>query len=279
VVSNTFGCSDTDAVDVNQDDEVPFVVATATGVRCFGDKNGTIRIDSVASNFDPLQYTLNGESIGSTTVITGLEPGPYLLEAEDTRGCITVLDTVWVTEPPELTINLGADITVSLGEVVTVNLATSVPLSALDTVLWIPLVDSSGAGQLFQQWMPLASGYLSVRVIDSAGCAVNDRILVVVDANRNVYFPNAIKPDSGFNDYFTAFAGQDVVEIESLQIYDRWGERVFERFNFQPNDPYIGWNGRFNGEEVQPGVYAWFAVVTFLDGEKILYTGDVTVVR
>jgi hypothetical protein len=279
VVSNLFGCSDSDVAVVTENTEIPFVSASSTNVRCYGDKNGTLTIDSVSSNFEPLSYFLNGVSYGSTTVFNGLLPGPYVLEAEDTRGCLTVLDTLWVNQPDELIIDLGADITVSLGDVVTVDLQVSVPVSALDTIFWNPLRDTLGAGQLFQQWLPLESGYLSVRVVDSSGCAVNDRILVVVDANRNVYFPNAINPDSDFNDYFTAFGGQDVVEIESLQIYDRWGERVYERFGFQPNDPYIGWNGKFNGDEVQPGVYAWFAVVRFLDGEKILYTGDVTVIR
>lgn len=279
VVSNLFGCSDSDVASVAENTEIPFVTASSTNVRCYGDKNGTLTIDSVSSNFEPLSYFLNGISYGSTTVFNGLLPGPYVLEGEDTRGCLTILDTLWVDQPDELVIELGADITVSLGDVVTVDLQVSVPLSALDTIFWNPLRDTLGAGQLFQQWLPLESGYLSVRVIDTSGCAVNDRILVVVDANRNVYFPNAIKPDSDFNDYFTAFGGQDVVEIESLQIYDRWGERVYERFNMQPNDPYIGWNGKFKGDDVQPGVYAWFAVVRFLDGEKILYTGDVTVVR
>ena len=279
VVNDLFGCSDSDDVVVLKNTELPFVTATTTDVRCFGDKNGTLSIDSMSSSFEPLNYFLNGISFGSTTVYNGLLPGSYVLEVEDTRGCVTVLDTLWVGQPDELTIELGADITVSLGDLVTVDVQVSVPETALDTIYWNPLVDTLGAGQLFQQWLPLESGYLSVRIIDTSGCAVSDRILVVVDANRNVYFPNAIKPDSDFNDYFTVFGGQDVVEIESMQIHGRWGEKVFERFNFQPNDPYIGWNGAFKGDDVQPGVYVWVAVVKFLDGEKIIYTGDVTVIR
>ncbi|MBK8357179.1 MAG: hypothetical protein IPL13_17945 [Saprospiraceae bacterium] len=40
-----------------------------------------------------------------------------------------------------------------------------------------------------------------------------------------------------------------------------------------------GWDGSFRGKEVEGGVFAWFAIVEFLDGKTKTFKGDVTVVR
>ena len=66
-----------------------------------------------------------------------------------------------------------------------------------------------------------------------------------------------------------------------MQVYNRWGELMYERKDFLPvfGDLGEGWDGRFRGDYVNPGVYIYVAEVTFLDGRVLLYRGDVTVVR
>ena len=58
-----------------------------------------------------------------------------------------------------------------------------------------------------------------------------------------------------------------------------WGTLVFENYNFQTNNLSIGWDGRYKGEMLNPGVYTWFAEVEFLDGKVELFEGGVTLVR
>jgi gliding motility-associated-like protein len=86
-------------------------------------------------------------------------------------------------------------------------------------------------------------------------------------------------PD-GDNAAFTLFA-QDVsvAIIHKLQIFDRWGNNVFENRDFRPNDLRSGWDGTFRGEPVNPAVFVWYAEVELVDGRNILLKGDVTVVR
>jgi hypothetical protein len=64
-----------------------------------------------------------------------------------------------------------------------------------------------------------------------------------------------------------------------LQVFDRHGALVFERFDFWPNDPIQGWNGRRDGKFAAPGVYTWLAQIRFLDGHLEQQQGTVTVVR
>ncbi len=70
-----------------------------------------------------------------------------------------------------------------------------------------------------------------------------------------------------------------VKQVKLFQIYSRWGEQVFTRENFQPNDASLGWDGRFRGADMNPAVFVYYAVVEFIDGQEVLYKGDVTVER
>ena len=98
----------------------------------------------------------------------------------------------------------------------------------------------------------------------------------------SVYAPNAIafdatNPDNG---YFTLYSRPGALaQIRSLRIFDRWGELVFERLNFAPNEFAQGWDGTIKGNKPVPGVFVWYAEVEFADGVVELLKGDVTVVR
>ncbi|MBK6931328.1 MAG: gliding motility-associated C-terminal domain-containing protein [Saprospirales bacterium] len=97
----------------------------------------------------------------------------------------------------------------------------------------------------------------------------------------NLWAPNAISPNNedGENDVFLIFSGPNTLnKINSLQIYDRWGNQVFRKENIQPNDYKQGWNGRFRGQTMTPAVFVWWAEVELVSGQTILLKGDVTIV-
>ena len=94
--------------------------------------------------------------------------------------------------------------------------------------------------------------------------------------------PDYIDSDSnndGINDVIMIFGGQNVVEVQSFLIFNRWGEQVFEATNFQPDDPDFGWDGTFRGELLNPAVFVYYAEVEFTDGEKVMYKGSVTLIE
>ncbi len=91
----------------------------------------------------------------------------------------------------------------------------------------------------------------------------------------NVFSPN----DDGYNDDFTVFADKAVRQIKHLRVFSRWGELVFERVDFPPNDLHYGWDGTFRGKDLPAAVFAWSAEVEFLDGDVVEVEGDVAVVR
>ncbi|TVQ50746.1 MAG: gliding motility-associated C-terminal domain-containing protein, partial [Saprospirales bacterium] len=112
-------------------------------------------------------------------------------------------------------------------------------------------------------------------------CMASDEMTVIIDHNRNIYIPNAFSPNGdGINDYFTVYADdRQVKSVRSLQVFSRYGDRVFHRGDFHPNIPELGWDGYFRGELMNPAVFVWTAEVEFVDGEVVILSGELSLVR
>ncbi len=105
-------------------------------------------------------------------------------------------------------------------------------------------------------------------------------IIDLIVLKRHVYVPNIFSPnDDGENDFFSVFSDASLDNVALLQVYDRWGELVFEKQNFAPNVEEYGWDGNYRGRPVNPGIFVWLIKVTFIDGLTLQLKGDVTVFR
>jgi trimeric autotransporter adhesin len=111
------------------------------------------------------------------------------------------------------------------------------------------------------------------------GCEAIGTYLIRVKGRPNIYAPNAITPGDANNGGFTIFGDVGLINIKTMQIYDRWGSQMAIFRNLQPNDPNSGWDGLFNGQPVQPGVYIWWAEVEYTDGTVETIKGDITIIE
>ncbi|MEL6926589.1 MAG: gliding motility-associated C-terminal domain-containing protein, partial [Bacteroidota bacterium] len=73
--------------------------------------------------------------------------------------------------------------------------------------------------------------------------------------------------------------GINVLQISKLAIFDRWGNLVFEKQNFLPNEQLEGWDGRHKGRMAAQGIYLFQAVVEFSNGKERIFAGDVLLLR
>jgi len=280
LVRSPEGCTASDAVLVTENNEAPVAeIVSARDVRCFGEHNGAVSVDALTSGHLPVYYSLNGGPFVSSSLFTGLSQGTYVITLQDANGCESQTSPLQVNEPSPLTADLGPDLQLELADSAHVILQSSVPTQSLQSILWQPLLDSLAAGKPYQNFLPYYSWELGVTLTDSSGCQAKDRILVQVSKPRHIYIPNVFKPDADFNHLLYVFGGRDVESIESFQVFDRWGEQVFEQRNFQPNDDTKGWDGRAKGEKVNPGVFVYWVRVRFVDGEVEVFKGDFTVLR
>ena len=106
----------------------------------------------------------------------------------------------------------------------------------------------------------------------------SDTLSVKLECSENfVFIPNSFTPNNdGKNDLFY-IKGKGIGIIKSLLVYNRWGEIIFERKNFNIDDKAAAWNGRFKGLIVPPGSYVYFAEMQCETGQPIIKKGTVTV--
>ena len=167
-----------------------------------------------------------------------------------------------------------------------VELGQSIQLNAfffgsdpLEATFWSPDIDCPDTTTLVclnPIVAPTDTEVYSLTVFDTNGCSASDQIVVEVDVDRNVYIPNAFSPDNdGVNDYFVPFIGTGVTNVRSMQVYDRWGELLFEKKDFMPTGELDGWNGQFRNQQIPTGVYVYLIEVQFIDGISLLYRGSV----
>ena len=110
--------------------------------------------------------------------------------------------------------------------------------------------------------------------MSAAGCTNTACINInVSELCGNVFIPDAFSPNGdGQNDLFKVF-GKCITDL-SMQIFDRWGNKVFETASV-----LNGWDGTYNGNIMNTGTYIYQASYTLNNGEKNKVKGNLILIR
>ncbi len=279
-VTDALGCTEEEVVSLTAPEPID-LLAEGQSTSCFGDDDGSILIGDVQGGSAPYLYSIDGSPFGEG-FFTGLTAGNYEIVVQDANGCEESA-VVSVTEPNELVADLASvdgAAEIQLGD--SLFLTTLIPGNAvIDTFYWTDGLEDLRCDTCRGQWVaPTYTTTYGIFVEDANGCIDVDQLEVRVKKDRLIYIPTGFAPGAtGENRIFTIYGGTGVEVVESFVIADRWGEIVFSAQNFQPNDPDFGWDGRLQGEFLNPGVFVYFAKVRFTDGRVELYKGDVTLIR
>ncbi|HOY04530.1 MAG TPA: hypothetical protein PLO67_03945 [Saprospiraceae bacterium] len=281
LVTNTLnGCTNTQSIVVANDPNVPTAIdLTVRDIKCFGDINGVIAVSAVNGGVEPFVYSLNGATASAVDQFSNLAAGEYTLSLEDANGCL--LDTlITISEPGELSVELGEDLTVHLGDSVTVQavIMNETPVAKVD---WNLSPNRDSAECCSFSYQPLQTYRHVITVQDSNGCKASDVLNVTVRRERQVFIPNIfdLNSDDPLKSVLMIHGGNDVVKIHKWLIFDRWGDAVFEVRDFLPNDPSKAWDGTVRGKKGNPAVFIWTAEIEFIDGQTEMFEGDVTIMR
>ena len=118
-------------------------------------------------------------------------------------------------------------------------------------------------------------------MITSFGCQLTDSISLNSDIQSSILIPNAFSPNNdGINDFWYVTVTEDETTIiESITIYNRWGNRVYFSDQVIINNPQEGWDGTFKNEKLNPGVYVYHVVYADEEGQRRNLTGDLTIIN
>jgi gliding motility-associated-like protein len=246
--------------------------------RCHGETNGYVGVANLVGGMEPFQYTIDGVTYGSNSQFPNLPPGTYTITVLDAAGC-EISETVTIIDPDPFEIELGDNLIVEIGESVDWEAVFQARINRNDIVSIVWTKDGVVVSTIDTVRATDAGTYV-VTVTDVNGCQASDAINLIVKIKRRVFVPNAFTPnDDGNNDGITVF-GDDLVKIvNKFEIYDRWGELVWVRENFAPNDPALGWDGKLKGKDMMPAVFVYKTTVEFFDGVQETYYGDFTLIR
>lgn len=192
------------------------------------------------------------------------ETGVYWVEVENSCGTDWDTSFVFVQELPE--VELGEDTAIIYNEIIILDPGQHVEYLWQDgSTLFEYIVDYPG-----KYW---------VEVKDEIGCKSSDTINIEA-IPFEIHVPTAFSPNrDDVNEVFKVETSYDVEVDFQMQVFNRWGEIVFET-----NDINDSWDGYFKGFQCPSEVYVWLINArTFEENEfftgKAVQTGTLTLVR
>ena len=229
-VTDANGCENTASHNITVFD--PPVLNIADSAICYGE---SAIFDAQASQY-PLMWS-TGETTPTINLAVG---GNYFVTA--TNGPCSVIDSFDLTVHALPVPVLSEDTTLCPG--LFPDILTLVAGDPANTYAWSNGVTDSA---IVVQY----AGSYSVTITNPEGCSIVDVITVNEVCPAALWVPNSFTPDKdGVNDFFFA-VGQNIEEFD-MQIYDRWGQLVYEADGLDQ-----AWDGTFNGLPVQQDVYVW----------------------
>lgn len=235
-----------------------------TPITCYGQKNGRISV-TVGGGTGPYEYEWStGETASS---IDSLGPGVYSLGVlEPGTHCIAT-DSFVIAEPDSLQLNSRVTNDVCQTKKGSIEVAVSGGTTPY-SYAW----SNNAAGN---QLSGLVAGGYSVTVTDKNGC-LKSMQLEIVDSCTGIMVHNAVSPNGdGINDTWVV-EGLDQYPANTVHIFDKWGDLLFEQNNYQ-ND----WYGKGKSGILPDGTYYYLVKLNAQNANsgKDVFTGSLLIKR
>jgi gliding motility-associated-like protein len=270
-----YGCSTTDSVLINV--LKPFKIKVSLpDTLCVGESSQLQATGADKYNWSPATG-LNDPTIynpvAKPTVTT-----TYVVTGTDYKNCFNIKDSIRITVYPIPQFNIVlSNLKANVGNTVPLLTTSS---SDITNWRWLP-----------QRWLscyncpqPVAIITDNIKYVAEAsnpgGCITRDEITIEsLCSDANIFIPNTFSPNGdGANDIFYP-RGKGLFTVKSLRIFNRWGEVVFSKTNFLPNNASDGWDGTFKGAKLSSDVYVYTMEIVCDNSQIIPLKGNVTLLR
>ncbi len=272
--TNAAGCMGYDSVLLNV--IKPFAITVSPNdTLCYGESS-RIRAFNASSYLWSPPAGLNRTNIADPTVKTGITT-TYRVIGFDNHQCFTDTGFVTIVVGPKPAVNIGPDRTLTAGTTLTLNAITQG--GPIISWLWSPAAELSCNNCISPSTTVRNNAFYTVTVTNTFGCIATDTVFInSLCKSAEVFIPNAFTPDGdGLNDVLMV-RGRGVT-VKSFRIFNRWGELVFERENFYPNEAKFGWDGKVRGVPATPDVFVYTAEVYCDNNVLITYKGNTTILK
>ena len=270
IANDIYGCSDSITGTVNEPAKVVISITSIDSAFCFGYSDGSISTATIGGTgaYNWIWNTTPGQT-GSKSI--GLSKGNYMVVVRDVYGCSDSINGT-VNEPEKIIPQINLNRLTMYG--MTHELFANISPVRQYQYSWTPLGVFNTSNTLDRPKVIFNSTTLvGLTVTDYKGCKGSDTAtFTVVQPIKNI-IANGFTPNSdNLND---GFGLPDIFEIQSFEIYDRWGGIIFKGNSVTPR-----WDGRLNGEVVTSGVYSYALQAKLKGTEQIVkHGGSITLIK
>jgi gliding motility-associated-like protein len=238
---------------------------------------GCISFTNTTTGATPISYQWvfpGGTPPTSTSVnpqVCYFAPGNYtvVLIATNINGSDTLIKNNYINVADTPDVRAFIDTLIRIGQSVTIS------ATGASNYQWLP---NNGTLDCNTCASTIASPTVTTQYIvtgsNSPYCRSRDTIVVTVDATCGDFFvPTAFSPNNdGLNETINVHGY--CISIFNLQIYNRWGEKVFETSSKENS-----WDGTFKGKPCDTGVFVYRADGISIDGKAFNLKGNITLIR
>jgi gliding motility-associated-like protein len=268
-VTDDLGCSSTATFTISEPGNVE-INGNSSNVIC-GTADGSINT-SVTGGTSPYSFdwSPNGET---TSSISGLAAGSYSVEVTDDNGC-SASESYTILTTGFLPVSIDPSyVEIQEGE--------SVQLTATggENYTWTPSTGLSCTNCADPIASPTETTTYFVAATDDNGCVGGDSSVVVIKLPcgelfvPTIFSPNEVGPAA--NNKLCVYGTEACIEELKFEIYDRWGEKVFET-----DDISKCWDGTYKDKLMNSGIFVYrLYVKLYNNDEPINISGNTTLVR
>ncbi|MFD2885283.1 PKD domain-containing protein [Chitinophaga cymbidii] len=275
VATNIYGCTARDTVAIQVVPDVHLTVSADTSI-CSGMHAQLRAYGAAAYTWTPDDATITGANTAMPVVMPEVN-STYTVSASNDPSCPAATAQINVAVRPVPEVNAGADQVVTVGSIVQLTPTYSSDVVHLE---WKPATYLDCASCPETVAAPRQSMDYALEVTNHVGCKRTDIMNIKLVCDQSVvFFPNGFSPNGdGMNDVFYA-RGKGIRTVKSFRIYNRLGQEVFRRENFNVEDMAMGWDGTFNGRALAADVYIYMAELLCDSNETFHLKGNVTLLR
>ena len=277
------GCPFTETITFTVN-EVPEVMLQFDEVLCFDQTSTTLEI--IPSGGDG-NYTINLDNMDAELMNEVMTGETYEVIVTDGNTC-TATASVTIDIPAEPNPAISGDTLLISGESSDYSINSGIFGGVtIDSIIWSAngtvICNDVGCFSIGTQ-TPTETTVYDVTVHFNGTCSVSAAITVVVNEPEPisiVEIPNIISPNNdGENDEWIIVSNDEEVIINSVRVFDRWGNMVFSfEGPVSAKDNTISWDGTYKNQQLLPGVYVYFLDFDQDGRQNRIRSGDITIIN
>jgi gliding motility-associated-like protein len=241
------GCTNSAAFNILEPGLLAFNTVTHRDKTCENQNNGAITV-TIFGGTNPITYSLNGANNNTNGQFVQLADGNYTVVVTDANNCS--IQTQVTILPPLNPLKISTTF-------------KEIPCDGTNLDGWAEVTATAGNppysyfwNTIPQQNTPrienLFAGQFIITVVDAFGCDQVDTVLLRDPSYccTNLFIPNAFTPNDDLTNDKLIIKTDTKLLNPLLQIYNRFGEKVFETQDITEN-----WTGEYNRQIAELGTY------------------------